>query len=466
MTTIVDSGRQGGPPSGWRGMLARLTRDGAGALILRGASLGVSTRIINAGLALLTHVLLARLMGAKAFGIYSLAITFILALTVFSTLGLAMTPQRFVPAYRDGAKKPLLRGLFRFTHAAPLVGGVVAAALVLAVLHLAGAYDAQTRLVIAIVLIGLPALALIDVVEGFALAHEWTGLAYGVTYLTRPLLLLGLALGMWGLEGRLDAVGAAKAFAIAAWIAALVLVFELYRRMRPRLAEGGSPGEVAYAPRAWMSLAGPALLADGAIVLMAYSDVLVLSLFAAPATIGIYVAVSRLVGLIAFVHYGIGHASAHHFAAFHEAGDRQGLLAAARRSARWTFWPSLAVAVAVVAAGPWLLALFGPGFDAGMAFMPLLALVFLLRAAAGPIEHLLMMSDHARLITLIYGAAAIANIGLSLVLAPLFGAVGVAGATVIAVGGASLAATIAARRVLGGPVHAFAREPAQAATAG
>jgi O-antigen/teichoic acid export membrane protein len=284
-----------------------------------------------------------------------------------------------------------------------------------------------------------------------------------VTFLTRPLLVLGLALAIWGFDGRLDAVGAAKAFAAAAWIAALMLLIELHRRMRPLLAEGGSPGEVAYAPRAWFSLAGPALLADGAMVLMAYADVLVLSLFATPATIGIYVAVSRLVGLIAFVHYGIGHASAHHFAALHEAKDKEGLLAAARRSARWTFWPSLAVAVAVVAAGPWLLSLFGPEFATGMSFMPLLALVFVVRAAAGPVEHLLMMSDHARLITLIYGAAAVANIALSLALAPFFGVIGVAAGTLIAFGGATLAATIAARRVLGGPIHAFAREPSSAA---
>jgi O-antigen/teichoic acid export membrane protein len=432
--------------------------DGAGALILRGASLGVIARVANAGLQLLTHVLLARLMGAEAFGVYSLAITFVLALTVFATLGLAMTPQRFVPAYGASEARPLLRGLFRFAHAAPLIGGMVAGGLTIAMLNLAGAYDAQTRLVIALVLIGLPALALIDVIEGFALAREWTGLAYGVSFLARPLLVLGLALAIASGHGRLDAAGAAIAFSAAAWIAAIGFALALRRRMRGALAAEHGVRGAAYDPRAWFALAGPALFADGAMVLMAYADVLVLSLFAEPAVVGVYVAVTRLVGLIAFVHYGVGHASAHHFAALHEAGDKAGLRAAARRSARWTFWPSLLVAMVVVAAGPWLLALFGPGFAGGMAFLPVLALMFVLRAAVGPVEHLLMMCDRAKAITLIYGAAALANIVLSLLLARRFGAMGVAAATLLAAGGAAFAASLAASRALGGPVHAFARD--------
>ncbi len=68
-----------------------------------------------------------------------------------------------------------------------------------------------------------------------------------------------------------------------------------------------------------------------------------------------------------------------------------------------------------------------------------------------------MMSDRQRDVTLIQGAAALANIALAFALAPRFGAMGVA----VAVAAATLLGAgwtaFAVRRAHGGWVHAFAR---------
>ena len=58
----------------------------------------------------------------------------------------------------------------------------------------------------------------------------------------------------------------------------------------------------------------------------------------------------------------------------------------------WTFWPSLAAAVLLLALGMPLLWLFGPQFVEGYPVMLILVVGFLFRSSMGPAEFLL---EHA-----------------------------------------------------------------------
>jgi O-antigen/teichoic acid export membrane protein len=398
--------------------------------------------------------MLARLLGADGFGVFSLAAAWVLTLVGLATLGLTMTPQRFAPGYAAAGQTGLLAGLYRFCHVAPFCAGVVIAAIgAMVVLHGPFELAPDARLAIAVAFAALPALAVIDVVEGFAIANDWHDLAYGVTFCLKPLLLPLLVLGFWAGGGAAtgDVLAAVAAFAMAAWIAALALTLAMRARMKARLAGVGRH----MAPRDWFSLALPALLADGAFVAMAYLDVLVLAAFAPPAEVGAYVAAAKIAGLVAFIHYGLSYAAAHHFAALHGAGDRAALLDYARAAARWTFWPALAAGLIVLSASPWLLALFGRDFATGQAATPLLVAALLIRALFGPGEQLLMMSDRQRQVTLIYGAGALINLAMAVLLAPGLGAVGVALAVLASTATVAAMTALAVRRTLGGWVHAF-----------
>ena len=411
----------------------------------------VGARVFNAGLLFLTHVLLARFLGAAEFGLFSLATTWVLALLGLATLGLTMTPQRFGPDYAARGEDSLMAGLYRFAHLAPFIAGLLIAMSGAAVLHLFMPHlSAETRLVIGFALFALPALALIDVVEGFALAHEWNDLAYGVTFILRPLLLPVLLLGAWLSGSPSVALPAVMAFVASAWIAALCLVVMIRRRMHalyPRVAP-------RHEPRRWFGLALPALLADGAFLTMAYADVLLLSAFAPAAEVGVYVAATKIVGAVAFVHFGLSYASAHHFARLHAGGEQRVLVAYACKAASWTFWPSLVAAGLLALAAPVLMGLFGKDFGSGATLVPILLVALVARAFIGPSEQLLMMTNRQRTVTVIYGLAAMLNLGLVLVLAPRFGAVGVA----FGASAASLAATVATaiciRRMFGCFIHA------------
>ena len=460
---VPDPALQLAAPHGALARVVRRIRDLAGLFTdvnmegrtRRAALFSVGARVFNAALLFLTHVLLARLLGVAEFGLFSLATTWVLALLGLGTLGLTMTPQRFAPDYAARGEHSLMAGLYRFAHLAPFVAGLLIALGGGAILHLFMPHlSFETRLVIGLALFALPALAVIDVVEGFALAHDWNDLAYGVTFILRPLLLPVLLLGAW-LGGSSTALPAVMAFVASAWIAAICLVLLIRPRMR-----GLYPAMVRreMAPRAekrrWLALALPALFADGAFLTMAYADVLLLSAFAPAAEVGVYVAATKIVGVVAFVHFGLSYASAHHFSRLHAEGEHRALTEYACKAASWTFWPSLVAASLLALAAPVLMGLFGKDFSGGAMLVPFLLVALVARAFIGPSEQLLMMTDRQRTVTAIYSLAAMLNVVLVLLLAPRFGALGVAFGAMAASLAATVATAVSIRRIFGCFIHA------------
>jgi O-antigen/teichoic acid export membrane protein len=148
-----------------------------------------------------------------------------------------------------------------------------------------------------------------------------------------------------------------------------------------------------------------------------------------PADVGIYFAAGKTMALIMFVHYAVGSAVAHKFAALHARGDHDGLRSFVKDAVNWTFWPSLASALVILALGKPLLSLFGPQFATGYPVMCILVVGFLTRSAMGPADYLLNMLGEQKLCAAVLFGAALLNIVLNVVLVPKFGIVGAASAT-------------------------------------
>jgi O-antigen/teichoic acid export membrane protein len=92
----------------------------------------------------------------------------------------------------------------------------------------------------------------------------------------------------------------------------------------------------------------------------------------------------------------------------------------------------------------------------------LLMFGFLARAATGPTEYLLNMTGNQNVVALIYGIAAIGNIGLNLMMIPVWGAIGAAAATAIAVLVSTMCLALAVRRRLGITAFIFTTRGARA----
>jgi O-antigen/teichoic acid export membrane protein len=149
---------------------------------------------------------------------------------------------------------------------------------------------------------------------------------------------------------------------------------------------------------------------------------------------------------------------AHRFAAHHVAGDRKALADFASSTVRWTFWPSLAATIIILALGKPILWLFGPDFVVAYPLMFVMSISLLARSAVGPAERALSMMGEQRVCALIYATAFALNLALAFSLAPRFGGMGVAVALATAVATESILLFAIAKRRLG--LHLFIWRPA------
>jgi O-antigen/teichoic acid export membrane protein len=209
-----------------------------------------------------------------------------------------------------------------------------------------------------------------------------------------------------------------------------------------------SAGPRTYDFRGWFAVSVPLVVVAAAELMLQNTDILVVSKYMTPTDVAIYFASAKTMSLIMFVHYAVGSAVANRFAALNARGDTQQLRAFVRDAVNWTFWPSLAGALVILALGKPLLWLFGPQFQAGYPVMFILVVGFLFRSSFGPAEVLLSMLGEHQVCAAVLIVSALLNVALNFALVPPFGLNGAAVATSISLATAALMNYIVARRRL------------------
>ena len=192
-------------------------------------------------------------------------------------------------------------------------------------------------------------------------------------------------------------------------------------------------------------------------LLLAYTDILVLKQFVSPDEVAVYYAAAKTLAFVSFIGFSIAATTAHRCAAYQAAGDTQGLHDFLAKVIRFTFWPSLAVTLLLLAFGRPLLSLFGPGFGDGHHLMFIMAVGLVARAAIGPMERFLNMLGQQRACALVYASAFGINVALCLILIPHFGAVGAAVAIATALIVETVSLALVARHKLGFSVFIWGR---------
>jgi O-antigen/teichoic acid export membrane protein len=292
--------------------------------------------------------------------------------------------------------------------------------------------------------------------DGIARSHDWMRLGLMPQFIVRQSLIIGITAGAFVLGFNLGASAAMIASAAAVWIAMIGQMIALNRRLGGHI----EPGARAYDFRGWLSVSLPILLVESFYLLLSYTDVLVLQQFRPSEEVGVYFAVVKTLALVSFIHYAMSATTAHRFAEYNSLGDKARLSAYVAHAIKWTFWPSLAATLALLALGKPLLWLFGPQFVVGYDIMFIAAIGLVVRSAIGPVERLLNMLGHQHICALAYALAFVMNVVLCVALVPRFGGHGAAAATSIALTFETVLLFAIVRRRLGLHVLAFGKRAA------
>lgn len=412
----------------------------------RNAIVAFTVRVMSAALLYLTQIVLARWMGGFEYGIYVFVWTCVLVLGGLSSLGLNLVVMRLVPEYSERGQLDLLRGLVFGTRSGAFLVGTGIAVLGGLGLWLFGSYVANYYVLpLYLALICVPIYALGDVQDGLGRGQAWMGIALIPPYVLRPLIVLASMVAAHELGWPMTATTAAGAAIFATWFSGLIQFALLRVKMSKRLPEGPRTFDAPL----WVATAMPLFVINACELVLQNTDVLIVSTFLSPQEVGIYFAAAKTMSLIMFVHYAVGSAVAHRFSALNARGDRAGLEAFVRDAVNWTFWPSLAAAILLLALGRPLLLLFGTEFLNGYPVMIILVAGFLFRSAIGPSEFLLNMLGEQKACAVVLGIAAVLNVVLNLILVPAFGLLGAATATSIALVSTAIMQYLVVRSRLG-----------------
>jgi O-antigen/teichoic acid export membrane protein len=375
------------------------------ATVARRSGAVFAVQVAGAGLTYGLQVLLARLLGASGYGIYAAAIVWVGFGALLAGLGLPAAALRFLPEYAAAGDSARTRGFLRAATRGTLASAAAMALLLVAaifVLHRRGSISDPADAVLAAVTV-VPFAASILYSE-LARAAGRVVLAYAPTMIVRPALIALGSTAVWIATGALSAP-ATLAASLAAGVAAAGGQWLACRRL---YAAGISDGPALSELRTWAGV-GISLLAAGAftIVLMQVDVVIVGAVMGARAA-GVYSAAAKTAMLALFAIMAVNGAAAPQYSALWARRDRAGLQRLVRRMAHLTLWPSVAITAGLaLLAGP-LLALFGPGFQAGRAALLILLAGQLVNASCGSVGYLLTLTGHHREATWALGASAVA----------------------------------------------------------
>lgn len=388
----------------------------------------VGIRIAGLGLALAINIVLARLLGADGFGIFSFAVSVLLILKLAALFGLDAVLIREGAASRELDRPGHLKGLVLFAAVAIVALSSLVTVLVFAVIRLAASVDWAYGGTLAVALLALPPMALLAGASAALEADRRPLPGQIADSVARPLVFLLLIASAALLPARQltpELTAGLQALAYAA--ATVPVLVQAHRRvLRP----------VWHVParherRTWMRVAAGFALISAAYIVTEQTDVLMLAAMTDPAAVGIYRAAARYAQLVPFALLASMLPLRPAISAAFTRGDRAALRRNTRAAAALALALGLPAALMfLLFAGPFM-GIFGPDFERGASALRILVAGQVVNVAAGPVGVLLTMTGHEKRVAAAVGGSAVGNVILNLALIPRFGIEGAAIATAV-----------------------------------
>lgn len=420
--------RPGEDAPAWRRLLRDLLGDTEGSLarhLVVGAAGTAGLHLSATVLAVVTSIVLARILGPAGYGAYAFAFAVVNLLGVPAVVGFDQLTIREVSAFVTSGEHGAAAGLLRRADQLALAASLLLAGLTGAlVLLFGGGWDPLLREALLAGLPAVPLLALVRVRQGALQGLRRVVRGQLPETVVLPVLFLALVGIQFVLPGRsLDAT-TAVVLHVAAALGALAVAWLMLRRHLPEEVAAAEP---RYRTRAWLASAVPLFLVAGLYVINSRADTVMLAGFKGPEPVGVYNVASRGAGFVAFFQMAAQRALAPTISRLHERSERERLQRVITAAVRVVAALSLPVALLfVLAGGPILAWIYGAEFTAGAPALAILAVAYLLAVATGPVSYLLMMTGHERDAARAVGVGAALNVALNALLIPPWGVAGAA----------------------------------------
>lgn len=419
----------------------RIARQALGTLLLQGGSIA---------LRLALGVVLARLLGAEKYGVYSYVTALVLVLHVPAALGLPQLMVREVSLLSERKAHGLLHGLLKMANRAVLLtSALVSLGLFAWSLWQGGSLESQETASLWVGLVLLPILSLAAIFQGALQGFGHILVGQVALLAIQPGLLLALALLIVYVLPGASELTATQTVALHTGCALVALGASFWFLLQrvPESVRGARP---TYHMRPWLRAASPFFGLAALTVLSGRIDIVMVGWFRAPEEVGIYRAAVTAGAVVTFGLEALNVAIAPRLVRMWENRELRSLQVLATQSA----WAATLFALPFFAlfalAGEWALGLaFGPEFAAGSSSLFIIGAGQLVNAAFGSVSIVLNMTGHQRWTLIGLSVASVVNLGANAWLIPRYGIEGAAIASTMALAAWKLILFVQVRRVVG-----------------
>lgn len=427
---------------------------GGTGLIVRSASITLAGTIFQLGISFLSGLIVARVIGSSAFGIFNIARTLCETLTVFTKMGFDIgivrhfgehPPAQF--AWRNA--RFLVRvlmtvlGLSLVPVVAVLLGG--------------GAWLEQHvyrhpdfSLVIMAMIFSVPLIALTQVLGGAFRGYLQIRPRVVAEFFLQPSVRLAIILLLFLAGWRLGSVitGTVLSFVVAV----LYLLFHARRTFFTGQKNEEKPETQDKQWRDFVTVGKYSIvisLTVSVAVLLQKLDVMLLGYFATAADVGRYAVIQMVVSLIAIFNSALNQAVAPMLARFCKEGAIEEMRRLIHQHTRWVVLTSLPVFLVISFFGNQFMPIFGKDFYVGLPVVALLALSQFVLAVLSSAGFMLSMTGHHMLEFYTMLIALVCNAVLNSLLIPAYGITGAAVGTLVAVVLANMLRSLQVYRIHG-----------------
>lgn len=387
------------------------------------------TKILGAGLAFVSQILFARIMGIHQYGVYAVIWTWLGILALSAEMGLGQTVVKYIAIYSERNQWAYMKGLIRKATSLVISTGIIVAIIAGIILWMLGSsVDDQFRSAFYVGLAAIPLLALLSIRCAILQGFKFAVLAQLPNDIVRVVATATIALfASWGLGVQLSAT-LMIAISISALLIAHVAGYSFQVAILPINVK---QAVVTYETREWIKTAVPILFIAGTFSIMSSTDVIMLGALTGVENAAKYSVTARIITLISFGLAAVNMVVAPHIARLYSNRCLEEMRHLIKFSTRGVFAYTFLVVIMLLIAGQKLLILFGSEFVDGYSALLILLGGQLVNAFCGSVGVLMTMTGHQLEAAKVYITAAILNIFLNVLFIPPFGIEGAAAATAL-----------------------------------
>jgi O-antigen/teichoic acid export membrane protein len=415
-------------------MTSEMYDQALGSARIRRVALGGATAfaifIASAGVTACSQLLIARLVGAHTYGVYSYVIAWMTILAYFSALGFDIALLRFVSAYQTTEAWSLARGVIQYAERRSLAVGILvmlAGASILVIWSRQFSLELRNTFLVGFMLV--PVWALLWIRCSIVRAFGGVVLALAPDKVVRDgLLLVLVVLASLGLRLHTDAPLVMMATLVGS-IAALGLASLAMRKLRPGVFTIILP---EYAAATWRHTAVPLVIITAAEALLNRTGVVLLGWFGETREAGIYSLAFNIAFLVVLPRTAINTLFAPTISSLFTRRDQVTLQALVTKAASWSLCAAVCIALVLAILAEPILTWFGKDFADGVPALRILLVGQVIAASYGSQLSVMTMTDHERGAATLLTLSAAVNVVASIVFISMLGLTGAAITTAIA----------------------------------